>query len=62
MRVVLARLVAQVDLELVDGRRVRPVQRGIIVTPSDGLPVRVRWSAAAGIESDEPADAVKEAV
>jgi cytochrome P450 len=62
MRVVLARLVAQVDLELVDEQRVRPVQHGIIVAPSDGLPVRVRRSVAEEREAGEAKHALKEAV
>ncbi len=42
MRVVLARLVAQVDFEADAEARVRPMQRGFTVAPSRGLPVRVR--------------------
>ncbi|HZS39858.1 MAG TPA: cytochrome P450 [Polyangia bacterium] len=42
MRVVLARLVAQIDLEREPGVEIRPAQRGFTVAPSDGLPVRVR--------------------
>jgi cytochrome P450 len=62
MRVILARLVAQVDLELLDEQRIRPVHRGIIVVPSDGLPVRVRWSGATAPETQVPAFVAKEAV
>jgi cytochrome P450 len=42
MRVVLARLVAQLDFEADPEVRVRPMQRGFTVAPSHGLPVRVR--------------------
>lgn len=42
MRVVLARLVATVDLALAPGVEVKPVQRGFTVAPSDGVPVRVQ--------------------
>jgi cytochrome P450 len=42
MRVVLARLVAQADFEPDAAARVRPMQRGFTVSPSEGLPVRVR--------------------
>jgi cytochrome P450 len=59
MRVIVARLVAQVDLELVDEQRVRPVQHGIIVAPSGGLPVRVRGLAKADFR--EPATALEQA-
>ncbi len=62
MRVVLARLVAQVDLDLVDAPNVRPVQHGIIVTPSDGLPVRVRGTVGMARAVPMPARDVKEAV
>jgi cytochrome P450 len=41
MRVVLARLVAQADFEIEPRTQIRPVLRGIIVAPSEGLPVRV---------------------
>jgi len=42
MRVVLARVVAEVDLALAPGVEVKPVQRGFTVAPSDGVPVRVQ--------------------
>ena len=42
MRVVLARLVAAVDLALAPGVEIKPVQRGFTVAPSDGVPVRVQ--------------------
>ncbi len=42
MRVVLARIVATVDLTLAPGVDVKPVQRGFTVAPSDGVPVRVQ--------------------
>jgi len=41
MRTVLARLVAQVELEQAPDVRIRPVQHGITVAPSDGLPCTV---------------------
>ncbi|HEX9103159.1 MAG TPA: cytochrome P450 [Polyangia bacterium] len=47
MRVVLARIVASVDLALLPGVEVKPVQRGFTVAPSDGVPVRVRRRVAA---------------
>jgi cytochrome P450 len=47
MRVVLARLLAQADLEVEGATSIRPVLRGIIVAPSGGLPVRVTHLAAA---------------
>jgi hypothetical protein len=47
MRVVLARLVAQAELEIDAPRPIHPVLRGIIVAPSDGLPVRVTSVASA---------------
>jgi cytochrome P450 len=46
MRVVLARLVAQLDLSLEPGVAIRPMQRGFTVAPSHGLPARVRRFAA----------------
>ncbi len=42
MRVVLARIVARVDLSLAPGVAVKPQQRGFTVAPSDGVPVRVQ--------------------
>jgi cytochrome P450 len=42
MRVVLARLVAQLEVERAPGPATKPVQRGFTVAPSEGLPVRVR--------------------
>lgn len=42
MRVVLARVVASVDLALAPGVTVKPVQRGFTVAPADGVPVRVQ--------------------
>jgi cytochrome P450 len=42
MRVVLARIVARVDLTLAPGVAIKPVQRGFTVAPSDGVPVRVQ--------------------
>ena len=42
MRVVLARIVAAVDLALLPGVEVKPQQRGFTVAPSDGVPVRVQ--------------------
>lgn len=42
MRVVLARIVAKVELALSAGATVRPVQRGFTVAPGDGVPVRVQ--------------------
>jgi cytochrome P450 len=42
MRVVLARIVAQVDLTLAPGAETKPAQRGFTVAPSDGVPVRVQ--------------------
>ena len=41
MRVVLARLVAQIDLQAV-GESGAPMQRGFTVAPKNGLPVRIR--------------------
>jgi hypothetical protein len=41
MRVVLARLVAQVDLQLKPGVVIRAVQRGLTAAPSHGVPVQV---------------------
>jgi cytochrome P450 len=41
MRVVLARLVQRTELALDGGGRLKPVQRGFTVAPSNGLPVRV---------------------
>jgi cytochrome P450 len=46
MRVVLARLVAQLDLEAVAGIETRPMQRGFTISPSNGVPVRVRLRRA----------------
>lgn len=42
MRVVLARLVARVDMELQPGVAVKPAQRGFTVAPSDGVPLVVK--------------------
>src|SRR6185312_8758158 len=42
MKVVLARLVAQVDFAADASRPIRPMQRGFTVSPSQGSPVRVR--------------------
>jgi hypothetical protein len=42
MRVVLARIVAQLDLELAPGAEVKAAQRGFTVAPSDGVPVLVQ--------------------
>ena len=42
MRVVLARIVARVDLTLAPGVAVKPQQRGFTVAPSNGVPVRVQ--------------------
>jgi cytochrome P450 len=42
MRVVLARLVSQADFALDPSARVRPMQRGFAVAPSQWLPVHVR--------------------
>jgi cytochrome P450 len=42
MRVVLARLVARLDLASEPGVKVVPMQRGFTVAPSHGMPVRVR--------------------
>jgi cytochrome P450 len=46
MRVVLARLVASVDLALAGDAPARPVMRGLTIAPDNGLPVRVRRRAA----------------
>jgi cytochrome P450 len=46
MRVVLARLVARVDLTLEPGVDIQPAQRGFTVAPSDGVPVRARRRAS----------------
>jgi cytochrome P450 len=45
MRVVLARLVSAVDLELASDVPARPVMRGLTIAPAGGLPVRVRRRA-----------------
>lgn len=42
MRVVLARIVARMDLRLAPGVAIKPQQRGFTVAPSDGVPVRVQ--------------------
>jgi cytochrome P450 len=42
MRVVLARMVAQMDFFAEPGMRIHPVQRGFTVAPSHSMPVRVR--------------------
>jgi cytochrome P450 len=41
MRVVLSRLVAQVDIEAARGSLARPTQRGFTIAPSNGVPVLV---------------------
>ena len=51
MRVVLARLVAELDLELASRGGTRAMQRGFTVAPADGMQVRVRrrvkqWAGA----------------
>jgi cytochrome P450 len=47
MRVVLARLVQQIDLEQDPAVRVQPMQRGFTVAPSHGMPVYVKRRIAA---------------
>ena len=42
MRVVLARIVARVELALAPGAEIKAAQRGFTVAPSDGVPVRVQ--------------------
>jgi len=46
MRVVLARIVARMDLRLAPGVAIKPQQRGFTVAPSDGVPVRVQLRSA----------------
>jgi cytochrome P450 len=41
MRVVLARIVQTLDLELASDAPIRPLMRGFTIAPSEGLPVRV---------------------
>lgn len=45
MRVVLARIVASVDLALAGDAPTRPVMRGLTIAPDNGLPVRIRRRA-----------------
>jgi cytochrome P450 len=42
MRVVMATVLRSLDVERAPGPRTRPVRRGVVITPSDGLPVVVR--------------------
>jgi len=47
MKIVLARLLSTVDLELADSAPVRAVTRGFFIAPASGLPVRVKpWAGA----------------
>ena len=57
MRVVLARVVAQVDLTLAPGVSIKPVQRGFTVAPSDGVPVRVQRRKPSSVVRRARADA-----
>ena len=47
MKIVLARLLSTVELELADAGPIRPVTRGFFIAPAKGLPVRVKSRAAA---------------
>jgi len=47
MKIVLARLLSTVELELADARPIRPVTRGFFIAPAKGLRVRVKPRAAA---------------
>jgi cytochrome P450 len=42
MKIVLARLLSTVELELADASPIRPVTRGFFIAPERGLPIRVR--------------------
>ena len=47
MKIVLARLLSSVELELADAGPIRPVTRGFFIAPGKGLRVRVKARAAA---------------
>jgi cytochrome P450 family 110 len=47
MKIVLARLMATVELELAEAGPTRPVTRGFFIAPAKGLPIRVRARASA---------------
>jgi hypothetical protein len=42
MRVVLARMVARGEIASLAGAVARPTQRGVTISPSNGIPVRIR--------------------
>jgi cytochrome P450 len=47
MRVVLARMVARGEIESLAGSVARPTQRGVTISPSNGIPVRIRLAREA---------------
>ena len=47
MKIVLARLLSSVELELADAGPIRPVTRGFFIAPGKGLRVRVKARGAA---------------
>jgi len=51
MKIVLARLLSTVDLELADSEPVRAVTRGFFIAPEKGLPIRIRPGAAHRVEA-----------
>ncbi|MBW4605387.1 MAG: cytochrome P450 [Calothrix sp. FI2-JRJ7] len=56
LKLVVARILSQFELELVDRRPVKPVRRGITIVPSSGVPMKVKQvnSCGAGIASPAP--------
>ena len=50
MRVVLARMVARGEIESLAGSVARPTQRGVTISPSNGIPVRIRLARDANPE------------